>query len=367
MKRILIFRNGSEFGGAERHVVYLIEAAKGRAQFGVVTNLPELAEAARPLGAKSWVIPYAPEPFNKKPSLLFTLRFPWDRARLGRVVREFFQGEPGAILCASLSDKLLVTAPAKRAGHRVVWIEHGQMVGRLLKLRPFQAAYRRAATLVDAIICVSQLTADNIASVGVDRAKLHVVYNGTAPVTKERPTRTDGEPVRLIATNRLAELKGYPELFDACAALERPWRLDVVGDGPLRAELEDQVRSLGLADRVTFHGFQTNVTDRLIAADIFVNPTCHPGEGLPFVNIEALAAGTPVVTSRSGGCVETIEDGVSGRFVDPTDTAAFTRVLDELARDPKRRKQLSTGGRERWRTHFSLDAMANRTLELLGA
>jgi glycosyltransferase involved in cell wall biosynthesis len=114
------------------------------------------------------------------------------------------------------------------------------------------------------------------------------------------------EPM-LLSVGRLAVQKDQATLLDALARLkDRPWRLTLVGDGPLRGDLERQAARLGLASRITFAGF-VDPLPHFAAADVFVLPSRW--EGLPAVALEALAAGLPVVaTDCAPGLTELLHD-----------------------------------------------------------
>lgn len=365
MKKVLIFRHATAIGGAERYLFNLVAATKQTVNYHVVTNSKVVADHLEGIGVKTTVIPYAWEPFSRKLALLFYLRQLIDRPRLMATVSKFFGSDKGTIFCHSMTDKLLVTSVGVAQGHKVIWLEHGPMVGRLLKWPPLVRRYAKLSTLTQRIICVSQLTARNTSSAGVDKVKLRVIYNGT-PEIDHQDKHSDIAQTLLVITNRLVPEKGYLELFQALALVrDLNWQLDIIGDGPLEKVVRQRAVDLGLQERITFHGFQDNISDYLKRADVFINPTTYPGEGLPISNIEALAAGLLVVTSRSGGAVETIEDNISGLFVDPTNSISFGETLRQAITQPDLRTKLGQKGRERWRRLFSLDKMIRETLEEL--
>ena len=119
---------------------------------------------------------------------------------------------------------------------------------------------------------------------------------------------------------RLAEVKQQGVLIRAFAQVLPAFpaaRLLLVGDGPLRAELEGLAGSLGLGGAVLFAGYQSNPERYLAAMDVFVLPS--RAEAMPLVIPEAWAAGRPVVASRVGGIPELIADGKTGLLVAPGD------------------------------------------------
>jgi len=127
-------------------------------------------------------------------------------------------------------------------------------------------------------------------------------------------------------------IKDHATLLDASARLAArhagtPFRLHLIGDGPLRAELEARADAAGLADRVRFLGNRDDVAEQLGQLDGFVLSTTA-AEGFGIVLIEALAAGVPVVASDVPACREVLRDGRLGTLVPPGDAGALARALE---------------------------------------
>ena len=142
--------------------------------------------------------------------------------------------------------------------------------------------------------------------------------------------------VRLVAAGQLVHRKGIDVLLRACGELPTTgWRLDCYGDGPERPRLEQMVRSLGLADRVAFHGVVSSqdVRERLAKADVAVLPSRFDGWGT-LVN-ESLAAGTPVICTTACGAAALLSSGHLGCVVQADSAAALRAALaDAIARGP---------------------------------
>ena len=169
-----------------------------------------------------------------------------------------------------------------------------------------------------------------------DGSRIHVVHAGIATaVLSFRPRGVPAEgPVRALCVASLQEYKGHAVLLEALAApeLERV-ELDLVGDGPLRAELEARAGALGLGGQVRFHGSmrEDSVRELFDRADLFVLPSvvARDGqmEGVPVVLMEALAAGVPVVATRMSGIPELVHDGETGLLVAPGDPSELREAL----------------------------------------
>jgi glycosyltransferase involved in cell wall biosynthesis len=119
----------------------------------------------------------------------------------------------------------------------------------------------------------------------------------------------------------------------------------VVGDGPLRAEVEAQIAAAGLADRLHLTGLRRDVPDLLHSFDVFVLTSLW--EGLPRVLIQAMAAGLAVVATAVDGNAEAVENGVNGLLTPPGDPRALADALLRLLDDPALAARMGAAGRER--------------------
>jgi glycosyltransferase involved in cell wall biosynthesis len=146
-----------------------------------------------------------------------------------------------------------------------------------------------------------------------------------AAAASSRPT--DGI-VRLVSAGQFIHRKGIDLLLRACGALPASgWRLDCYGDGPERPRLEQVVRSLGLADRVAFHGVVSNdeMQPALTRADCAVLPSRFDGWGM-LVN-ESLAAGTPVICTAACGAAVLVSSARLGSVVQSDSVAVLSAAL----------------------------------------
>ncbi|MFQ5973220.1 MAG: glycosyltransferase, partial [Alphaproteobacteria bacterium] len=136
----------------------------------------------------------------------------------------------------------------------------------------------------------------------------------------------------------------------------------VVGDGPLRRELEAEAIRLGLERFCRFTGARHDIPALLGAMDLFILSSVS--EGFPFAVLEAMAMERPVVTTAVNGVPELIEDGVSGRVVPPRDEAALTRAALDLLRTPEQAQALGRAARQRVANHFTVARMMRQTQAL---
>lgn len=179
--------------------------------------------------------------------------------------------------------------------------------------------------------------------------------------------RHDGFSVLFVG--RLAPNKGVRYLCEAVALLREQFRdmhLDIVGDGPERAALEQFITDNGLQSIVTFAGWvqPDELPERYAMADIFAGPSVEDERGtreaLGLVFAEALAAGIPVVTTDVGGIKDIVQDRVNGLVVPQRDARAIADALASLHDHPKEAAAMGERGRAMVREKFSWESVAER-------
>ncbi len=147
----------------------------------------------------------------------------------------------------------------------------------------------------------------------------------------------------LIAIGRLQPQKGFDLLMKAFAKIQAKypdWQIVILGEGPMRSELEQLRSQLQLTDRVHLPGLVTNVQDYLSQADIFVLPSRF--EGFPMALCEAMAAGLPAIAADClSGPREIIDHGINGLLVPTEDIEALAQGLDDLMSNPIQRQQIA--------------------------
>lgn len=162
---------------------------------------------------------------------------------------------------------------------------------------------------------------------------------------------------------RLAPEKGHTVLLEAAPSiLERHprARLLFVGTGRSRPALEEQVRRLGLDDKVHFAGFRQDVPRLLQAMDLFVLP-CTSGESLGTSILEAFLMQRPVVACDVGGVCESVRDGATGRLVPPGDARALAEAIVDQLDHPERAQQWALAGKRLVEAQFTPARIAEQT------
>jgi rhamnosyl/mannosyltransferase len=169
----------------------------------------------------------------------------------------------------------------------------------------------------------------------------------------------------VLGVGRLIYYKGFDYLVRAMAHVDS--NLLIVGDGPLRARLEEVARALGIHERVFFAGEIQNdaIAPYYHAADVFVLSSVARSEAFGIVQLEAMAAARPVVNTRIDSGVPFVSiDGVTGITVPPREPEALAAAITRLLDNPELRARYGAAATRRVREEFSLEAMASRTLDL---
>jgi glycosyltransferase involved in cell wall biosynthesis len=206
-------------------------------------------------------------------------------------------------------------------------------------------------------------------------ARVQRIYNGLD--LDEFPYRPphDRPPV-VLAVGRLVEKKGFGDLVESCAQLSsrgRPFRCRVIGEGVLQADLQAQVERLRLQGRVELAGPlpQGEVIREMHGAAVLAAPCVvapdGDRDGLPNVIQEALALGTPVVSTDVTGIPEVVRDGETGLLVPQHDPPALAGAIDRLLGDRELRVRLAAGGRRLIDTEFDNRRTSERRRALFGA
>jgi glycosyltransferase involved in cell wall biosynthesis len=167
----------------------------------------------------------------------------------------------------------------------------------------------------------------------------------------------------VAAAGRLVYYKGFDYLIRAIAAVDA--HLVILGDGPLRGELQALAKRAGVADRVAFPGSVPDLAPYYHAADVFALPAVARSEAFGLVQLEAMAAGLPVVNTRlESGVPFVSRDGETGITVPPADAAALAGALGLLLDSPALRERYGQAARRRVRDELSLARMAADTLAI---
>jgi glycosyltransferase involved in cell wall biosynthesis len=264
-----------------------------------------------------------------------------------------------AYLASGHRGKLVVTYHSDTVKQKVL--------GRMFE--PFlNAALRRSA----AIVATSPNYLATSPVLQAFRDRCHVIPYGIDTAQFEQCTPESVQSIRerfgnrlVVSVGRLVYYKGFDILIRAMASVRG--KLLIVGDGPLRAELQSLAARLGVTDKVVFAGEINNAgtASYYHAADLFALASVARSEAFGIVQIEAMAAGLPVVnTSLDSGVPFVSLDGQTGLTVPPGNPQALAAAINRLLDDDGLRHSLGQAGVLRARQEFSLGSMLSRMLQL---
>jgi phosphatidylinositol alpha-1,6-mannosyltransferase len=178
-----------------------------------------------------------------------------------------------------------------------------------------------------------------------------IVPNGVdQDLFKPVEKRLDNRPLRVLCVARLIERKGQSHLIKALKHLADEHvdvLLELVGTGDQGDNYRSLVRNLGIGDRVTFSGYvpREEIAKHYAASDIFVLPSFN--EGMSVATLEAMAAGLPLVVTRTGGATDLVEDGVNGYIYEWADEVMLIELLRRLAQNRNLVRRMGAASRRR--------------------
>jgi glycosyltransferase involved in cell wall biosynthesis len=370
MKILLILE--ATLGGSGRHVLDLADGLLARGNEVHLVDSPVRMDRAFAAGVTSLS---ASRPEFHHHSILIDRELSFSDLRsyleLGFYVYRY--GPFDVIHAHSTKAGFLARLLVNRRGAQLIYTPHG-----LMTLDPALRGLRRRAVCVlesalsrlcSAVIVVSAAERRCALATGIPANKLITISNGVDPCGGPREAiRAEwGLSVETICVGwvgRLVEYKEPGRILDAFALMKRhttvPVRLIVIGWGPLGASLRRQADRLYIADHVTFAG-EVDGPSHIAALDILAHTSTF--EAFPYVFLEALSTGIPVVTTRVGGAEDLVEDGITGYICDPWDPGAFAHLLQRVVENPELRASMGASARAR-AARFTVDAMVNSTAEV---
>jgi sugar transferase (PEP-CTERM/EpsH1 system associated) len=233
---------------------------------------------------------------------------------------------------------------------------------------------------IDHFIVVSKGLRDYlITSIRIPPERVTLIYNGVDSKRfrpremmagkTERVIATDEGPAVIGTIGRMKEVKNQRLLIQAFTRLVNQLpdgrskiRLVMVGDGPLRDALMDDLTEANLEELSSFPGACDNIEELLRDIDIFVLPSRN--EGISNTILEAMATGLPVIATRVGGTPEIVMDGITGVLTEDDDVSGLVSAAAKYVEDSELRQRHGTAARAHVLAKFSLDAMVARYLDV---
>lgn len=258
--------------------------------------------------------------------------------RLGRAGYRAYterHGQPDLIHAHNtISGGLLARQIKRDHGVPYVLSEHSSAYHQQIVPAGLFSKIRTALAEAEAVLPVSAALAESMEDVLGPLPKTPQITGNVIPPFFTQPVKRAPRsgPLTLLTVGSLLPIKNISALLDALCAVEGPV-LRIVGDGPLRATLEEQTDRLGLRDRVTFTGQldEAGVRAEILVADALIFPSAFETFGV--VLIEAMACGLPVIAMASGGPQEVVNP-TTGRLVEPGDGPGLVTALHSIMDDP---------------------------------
>jgi glycosyltransferase involved in cell wall biosynthesis len=293
-------------------------------------------------------------------SMPVTPTLPWELAKVKPALVHVHVPNPAAAFAITL------------VGYRgpLVIMHQSDTLGRKFLKRitdPFVGAMMRRA---DRIIVASQRYLDSSGELAPFKEKCRVIPMGINPARERDDLEGESAAVlrqygsRLVlAVGRLVEYKGFIYLLEAMRGVDAT--LLLVGTGPLDAVLKRAAQRFEVSDKVKFLGKVDDLQKYYRACSVFVLPSISRAEAFGLVQLEAMAAGLPVInTNIDSGAPEVSLDGVTGITVPPADANSLAGAINVLLSDAALRQRMGAAGKIRARRDFAPELMVERTIKL---
>jgi glycosyltransferase involved in cell wall biosynthesis len=362
---VVLFTNSTVMGGMEEHVLQL--GRRLRDQGFPVAVICSGHDAIRPLRE---ALVRAGVDVHALTSARASLRGALPRTlSLARILRRYRGGVLHLHFTGYEGGDLATLAAALSGMRAVVRTAHMPPIGPVTARA--RALVRVRDRALSRIICVSSETLRAhldllgrdpgkcvVVSNGVDLARFHP---GVTPVDVRAEFGIDPAAPIVGTVSRLGEKRKGVDVFITAAAIVAARcpaaRFLIVGEGPLRAELERQAETLGIAGNVVFTGQRNDIPELLAAMRVFVVPSLY--ESGPYTLLEALATARPVVATPTGLATEVIDDGVTGRIVAIGDSRSLAQAVLDVLAEPARATAMAERGRQAVARGFSVESMVD--------
>lgn len=359
-QHILHITAPAEFGGLESVVVSLCSGLARRGMRQTVVSVTDVEQTDHPM-----TIALKQARVTVIPIVLPARAYLRESRMLERLVRE---QRPDVVHTHGYRSDVIGGRVARKAGVRSVATLHG-FTARSLRGRVFEWLQLRALRRFDAVVGVSSGIAERARAAGVPADRLALIPNawsgGGSAATREELRRSLGIRDSTFAVGwigRLSQEKGCDVFIDALAH----WKpagvvASIIGDGRERAALEARASERGVSSLIQWHGALRDAGRLMRAFDAFV--LSSRTEGVPMVLLEAMEAGTPVITTAVGG-VPSVVDSTEAVLVPSESPAAIAMALERLRTSPDEARLRAENAARRLARQFAVDPWLDRYMEL---
>lgn len=354
---LAILAPGELYGGVERFVCTLAKYLREETEITPLVVLFQEGEQYRELIS------------SDVDTVVIRSRWKYDFSVVRRLIRLFKARRITVVHTNGYKATILGGLAGKICGARVVKTEHGRPEpSRCRDFDWFRMRCNLAAdeivtrSLVDHVVYVTRDLHSTFQKNGRD-VMSSVIYNGIFPISEDGcsiPSEIDPTKFNIGIVGRLTEVKGHHLLLDALMRLRdiSDVRLNIVGEGPLKTELEGYCQERGLMDRVRLLDFKANVFDYIRAFDLLAMPSLY--EGLPYALLESMFLKAPIVASNVGGPGEIIEHEVDGLLVRPGNAENLAEAIRYMRIHGAERTRLAENAYRKVCDNFMVSHMARK-------
>lgn len=371
--RVLVVMTARQIGGAELYVRQLVGALRGRCNFTVaISDHPAMAPLRDELAGMAQVVALQFDRAQALAGVSQTVRGLADRHDVAHLVSNHPGSRLGILMGFALGG---ARTPYVVVEQRATRMDDVKVPAALKGALP--AAFRRSRRRAARVIAVSEENRRTlIGDYGLPPDQIVVIHNG---VEVERFAGPGDDGLRrelgldagtqvVLTVASLVPNKGHHILIEAAPAVLSRYpgvRFVLAGEGASRANIETQIAAAGLMEHFSLIGFRDDPAYLLMGSDLFVLPSL--AEGFSLALVEALAAGLPTVATAVGGAPEVIEDGRNGFLIPPEDASALAGALIRALGLPEEERAAMAAEARQTAQRYSVEAMAERTLELYEA
>ena len=351
---VLILITKADVGGAQIHVLEIIERLKNEFTFILATGEEDfLTEQARKTGIEVRVLNHLKRP----------IKFLEDKKAYTECIELFLDVKPDLIHSHSSKAGVIGRLAAWRLGIPSLFTAHGWAFteGAPLLQRAYGFAIESLlCRLVGSVITVSELDFKLASRYKVGpAAKRFLVQNGVRQ-PEHIGHKIEHEALQIVSIGRLNESqKNQSMLIDVLAELDFPYEAKLIGEGASRQQLENQIQHKGLQNQIHLTGEVIDTSHYLANTDIFVLTSNY--EGLPLSILEAMSYGLPIVACDVGGVKEAVLDRENGLLSKRGDVQALTQNIKILAGDSKLRARYGARSLQHYQDKFTAERMTNET------
>jgi glycosyltransferase involved in cell wall biosynthesis len=280
--------------------------------------------------------------------------------------------KPAALMTEYGLIGVMMAKPARQAGVPLYVHFHGFDAAVVSKLPYWRTRYRKLFRDAAGVIGPSEFIVNKLAELGCPREKLYVCACGINP---DLFSETQRLPLRLVAVGRFVPKKAPHVTVEAFAKIADDFpdaRLDMIGDGPLKARCEKLIVKHGLEERVILHGAKSHafVAEKMREASVYLqhSVTASYGdvEGMPVSILEAMACSLPVVSTRHSGIREAVEEGKTGFLVDEHDVNGMADAIAAMLCDPARAEAMGKAARLRVLERYTQQKSREKLRSIMG-